>query len=245
MNALLFVATYIVGDNQERLLSLLALHFPQSDDFRAWQLVTHMFMHGSPTHILFNMFGLYTFGGVLERIWGARRFLVFYFVAGVGAGIIFTAVNLYQFSSIYDTLLSNGVSTGSIQNFLDTAISNRDIAKTLDQDKALHFLQIYHGSVVGASGAIYGVLVAFAILFPNAKLALIFLPVPIAAKFFVPAMLLLDLFSEFTGFSLFGGGIAHMAHIGGALIGFLLMLYWRDAAKRRSREDPEIDSEFS
>ena len=163
----------------------------QSPYFEPWQLLTHVFLHGSETHLLFNMIALWSFGRVLERVWGNRRFLLFYLVCGIGAAVI---------SMLVDNLI------------LHTQIN---------------------GAMVGASGAIYGILVAFALLFPNFKIMLIFLPVPIAAKYFVPVLLLIDLTAGFTGVSIFGQNIAHFAHVGGAIVGAVLVFWWSAQSARQ------------
>lgn len=204
-----------------------ALYYPDNPQYGIWQYVTSMFMHGSLPHLLFNMFGLYMFGSALERVWGSKKFLFFYFAAGIGAGIIYTLVNYFQFTASFDFLLNLGLANFEIKEILMTG-SYRDQYPGLEKEMLVEFYRTYHAPMVGASGAIYGVLVAYAIRYPNAKLFLLFIPFPIAAKFFVPALLLLDLFSGVTGFSLFGGGIAHFAHLGGALVGFLLVFYWRN-----------------
>jgi membrane associated rhomboid family serine protease len=160
-------------------------------------------------------------------MWGKGRFLFFYFVSGIGASIIYTLVNYYQFDTIYSELIASGISAGDIQHLLDTKNYNQQLFSAIPEEKLTTLYSLYHIPAVGASGAIYGVLVAFGILFPNAKLAIIFFPVPIAAKYFIPILIALDLFSGVTGISIFGGGVAHFAHVGGALIGFLLMWYWR------------------
>ncbi len=206
---------------------LLALHFPYQADFHIWQFFSHMFMHGNITHILFNMFGVFTFGSLLEEVWGTKRFIVFYLIAGLGAGLIYTGLNVYHFGTYIDQLAAFNVSAESIHTFLVTRIPSSDLTSHLSIDELVNFYRIYNGSMLGASGALYGILVAFAVLFPNAKVMLIFLPVPVKAKYFVPAIIFFDLFSELTGFTIFGGGIAHTAHIGGALIGFILMMYWK------------------
>jgi len=205
----------------------LALYYPENPQYGIWQYVTSMFMHGSVPHLLFNMFGLYMFGSALERVWGSQKFLFFYFAAGIGAGIIYTTVNYFQFSADFDSLLALGLADYQIKDILATG-SYSNQYPGLKEEMLVEFYRTYHTPMVGASGAIYGVLVAYAIRYPNAKLFLLFIPFPIAAKFFVPALLLLDLFSGVTGFSLFGGGIAHFAHLGGALVGFLLVFYWRN-----------------
>lgn len=215
-----FIASSIQGglDNQ------LALYFTQNSHFAPWQFFTHIFMHGSITHLLFNMFALWMFGSQLETVWGGKRFLIFYFICGIGAALIYTGINTYQFNAIYSLLSETGLSSYDIQSMID---KNSYPPAVLSAEQAGELLSIYHAPMVGASGAIYGVLVAFAFIFPNHKLMLIFLPFPIAAKYFVPALISLDLFSGVTGISIFGGGVAHFAHVGGAVIGFLMMFYWR------------------
>ena len=226
VNVVLFGITYLLPDMENTMVEALGLYFPKNEHFGYWQLITNMFMHGGVGHILLNMYALWAFGTPLEQRWGTRRFLVFYFVAGIGAGVIYTLVNYFQFQQIHNELTAMGMSAEDIVRLLKTGEYNpSEIA--LSKERLTSFYHIYNVPAVGASGAIYGVLVAFGMLYPNAKLALLFFPVPIAAKYFIPGLILLDLFSGVTGFSIFGGGIAHFAHIGGAIIGFLLMWYWR------------------
>lgn len=224
INVILFAAGPLMGLN---LQEWLALYFPKNEHFGIWQFVSHMFMHGGFAHILFNMYALWAFGTPLEQMWGRNKFLFFYFSAGIGAGLIYTAVNYYQFNSTYQDLIQLGMNAESIQQILNTGHYNSEILTAIPEKKISEFFQIYHTPAVGASGAIYGVLVAFGMSYPNAKLALIFFPVPIAAKYFIPVLIAIDLFSGVTGFSLFGGGIAHFAHVGGAVIGFIIMQYWK------------------
>jgi len=222
LNVILFVASYMIGLN----LDSLALYFPKNEHFGLWQIVSHMFMQGSYTHILFNMYALWAFGSPLEQMWGRNKFIFFYFSAGIGAGVIYTAVNYFQFSSIFNDMISAGISNSEIQTLLDTGRYNTDILNQISEKRLTDLYQIYNTPAIGASGAIYGVLVAFGMSYPNAKLALIFLPVPIAAKYFIPVLIGLDLFSGVTGFSIFGGNTAYFAHVGGAIIGFIMMKYW-------------------
>lgn len=221
INVILFVAPLLLKLD---LTNMLALHFPENENFGIWQYVTHMFMHGSFPHILFNMYGLWAFGTPLEQMWGRNKFLFFYFSAGLGAGIIYTLVNYYQFNGIYDQIYNLGLSASDIQKVLTTGQYN-DTLITLSSETMNKFYSLYHTPAVGASGAIYGVLVAFGVFFKDAKLALIFLPIPIAAKYFIPIMILGDLFFGMTKYSI--GNVAHFAHIGGALIGFILAMYWK------------------
>lgn len=230
VNIAVFAASYLLPGSSERLVAVGALWYPANGNFGLWQGVSYMFLHANVSHIFFNMFALVSFGSVLEREWGATRFLVFYFLCGVGAALIQTGINWQEFQGLQDRLIAAGLTPSALTSLLEQG------GGRLPSDPAVKALLvelygIYASPMLGASGAIYGLLVAFGFLHPNAKLALIFVPFPIAAKFFVPGLLLLDLFSGVTGFSLFGATIAHFAHLGGAAIGFLLMLLWRDRSR--------------
>lgn len=236
INILFFICSQIVGDDAYKLLSL---HYFENPDFNFWQLFTHMFMHapiyqnnfrdvGGITHIIFNMYGLYMFGSPLEHFWGAKRFLIFYFICGLGAALVNMGVGYYHFHEGLNFLTANGYNKTEVLNVLAQGKYGLDWPKIMPPTMYSNFMDTYVGTVVGASGAIYGVIVAFAFMFPDAGLMLIFVPYPIKAKYFVPVLVLLDLFSGVTGFSIFGGGIAHFAHVGGALFGFILMMIWRN-----------------
>ncbi|WP_299000658.1 rhomboid family intramembrane serine protease [uncultured Tenacibaculum sp.] len=221
INVILFFAPQLLNMD---LTNLFALHYPANEHFGFWQYITHMFMHGGPAHLLFNMYGLWTFGTPLEQMWGRNKFLFFYFSAGIGAGLIYTLANYYQFNGIYEQLIGMGVSPAEIQQILDMGRYN-DSLITLSNKEMSEFYSLYNSPAVGASGAVYGVLVAFGLTYPNAKLALIFFPVPIAAKYFIPLIILSDLFFGMTSYSI--GNIAHFAHVGGAIIGFIIAWYWK------------------
>ncbi len=221
INVILFIVPQFLNLD---LSQFFALYFPENEHFGFWQYFTHIFMHGSFMHIAFNMYALWAFGTPLEQMWGRNKFIFFYFSAGLGAGAIYTLVNYYQFNGFYEELLSSGLSASNIQNILETGRYNENII-TLTNREMSEFYSLYHTPAVGASGAVYGILVAFGMMFPDAKLALIFFPVPIAAKYFIPIMLLGDLFLGVTKYSV--GNVAHFAHIGGALIGFVIVWYWR------------------
>ena len=202
------------------------LYFWQHQDFQIWQFFSYMFLHGSFSHLAFNMIGLWSFGRVLEKVWGARRFLIFYLSCGVGAAVIHLLVAQFQIDAITQQIIAAGFTPTDV---LSVVNQGRDISAgsaAISRDVVSELYGIYNTPAVGASGAIYGILVAFALLFPNFKIMLIFLPVPIAAKFFVPVLLLIDLSAGITGVSIFGSNIAHFAHIGGALIGFMLVQLW-------------------
>ncbi len=221
VNVIIFLAAYF-------FVPILNVYFPlyyiENPNFKIWQPITHMFMHGGFSHILFNMFALYSFGSVLEQIWGGKKFILFYILCGLGAAALHTAVNYWQFHEAYNALIERGISQADINYILQDP--NR-FYNDIDVNTLSTSFKI---PAVGASGAIYGLLVAFAFMFPNAGLALLFIPVPIKAKYFVPGVLILDLVLGFNGAAIFGSGgtgIAHFAHIGGALVGFLLMWFWK------------------
>ncbi len=221
VNVLFFLGTQFTGDVAYKLFSL---YYFDSPNFKLWQPITHMFMHGGFGHILFNMYGLWAFGTPLEERWGRNKFLFFYFSAGLGAALVHTLVNYYQVQGGMDALLAAGVSQGQIADLLATGSYNSSILSSVPQDTIQSLYDAYNTPAVGASGAVYGVLVAFGLMFPNVALMLIFLPVPIKAKYFIPLIILGDLFFGITGSPF---GIAHWAHIGGALFGFIMAYYWK------------------
>lgn len=225
INIIFFVGAQFVPQANE----LLSLHYFESNAFRVWQPLTHMFMHGNIGHIFFNMFALYSFGSALEHFWGSKKFLFFYISCGLGAALLHSLVNYYNFHSGLDILVANGEKTGDVLNLLKGGQYNLNWEQILSGTKFTEFISAYMVPAVGASGAIYGLLTAFAFMFPNAELALMFIPIPIKAKYFVPGLLVIDLFLGLKGGSIFGGGtgIAHFAHIGGAVVGFIMMWYWK------------------
>lgn len=233
INILFFIGTLAIGDPAYQYL---ALYFPESPNFQYWQPITHMFMHGGYMHIFFNMFALYSFGSALEHFWGAKKFLFFYISCGLGAALMNTAINYYYFQEALNTLIANGFHKTEILQVLSQGKIDTRWQELLSVSDFKNFTEAYLGSVVGASGAIYGTIVAFAFMFPNAELALMFIPVPIKAKYFVPGLVLVDLYLGISGQSIFGGGgIAHFAHVGGALFGFLIMWYWKKTQFNNNR----------
>ena len=209
--------------NTDFIYSLFSLHFPENPEFMFWQLITHMFMHGGFLHLAFNMFALWMFGSAIESIFGSKRFLFFYITCGLGAAIAQIGLLYYNFYTELDLITNTGFITSS------------EVLNDLNQGKyALYNGQpliintSFFATMVGASGAIFGILVAFGMFFPESKLMLVFFPVPVKAKFFIPALILLDLFSAITGQAIFSpSNTAFVAHLGGALTGFLIMYYWK------------------
>nr|WP_294939490.1 rhomboid family intramembrane serine protease [uncultured Flavobacterium sp.] len=254
INVIFFVGAQFIPATYD----FLSLFYFESPNFKFWQPITHMFMHApmpNLMHIFFNMFALLSFGSALEHFWGGKKFLFFYISCGLGAAALHSAVNYYEIHSLLDQVSNLNLTQAEIQMLLDMdhrsifdengRMMTGEVKTVLDRvnctqeqfniiDEAS---RIFQGRALGASGAIYGLLVAFAFMFPDAGLALLFIPIPIKAKYFVPALLSLDLYLGVSGNSIFGGGsgIAHFAHIGGALIGFIMMWYWKKNQFNKNR----------
>jgi len=228
INVLFFGATYILKSRGINLDQYLALYFVKNPLFKPWQFVTTMFMHANINHILFNMLALWMFGSPLEQMWGKNKFLFYYFSAGIGASLIYTVANYFNFQPTFNTLLSTGLNETQILNILTTGKYNPVILEHVSEASLGALYQIFNSPAVGASGAIMGLLVGFGMLFPNAELMLLFFPVPVKAKYFIPVLIGLDLFSGLTGVAIFSpSNTAYWAHVGGAVIGLLMMLYWK------------------
>jgi len=210
INVLMFLATFTLERFNIDLTDILGLHFFKATDFRVYQLITYMFMHANFGHLFFNMFALWMFGNTLENIWGSQRFLLFYMVCGIGAGLCQELVQYIQYSTVladYATVNTGGqiIPMSSYLNMMNT---------------------------VGASGAIYGLLLAFGMMFPNSMIYLYFL-FPIKAKWFVIGYAVIELVSGLSG----GSNVAHFAHLGGMLFGLILILYW----KKNGLSGPNFD----
>lgn len=197
INILVMIMTSLNG---EFMYENFSLFYPTSPFFKPWQIVTHMFMHGGFWHIFFNMYTLFIFGCVLERMWGPKKFLFYYFVTGLGAALLHTGVQAIEMQ-VYMQQAAEG-STAAIS--------------------AIHALKMT--PTVGASGAIYGVLMGYAMLFPDSVLTLIFPPISLKAKWFVMIFAGIELFTGVFGR---GGSVAHFAHLGGMLFGWLVIMYWK------------------
>ena len=232
INVLFFLGSMSLGNTA---YDLLALHYPQNPKFVPWQVVTHMFMHGSINHILFNMFGLWMFGGTLAQMWGRNKFLFFYLSTGLGAAALQLGINYFQIITVVGQLVEAGYSATAFTETLQSGQYNTAWLNVISQTELNQLLASFNMSMVGASGALYGILVAFAFLFPNTELMIIFLPIPIKAKYFVPILLASDLFFGFSSYSL--GPIAHFAHLGGAVTGFIMMWYWKKQQFNNNRWD--------
>lgn len=210
INVIVFMATLVATNYGIDLSAYLGLHFFLAKDFNVVQLVTYMFMHGGFTHIFFNMFAVWMFGRILEQTWGPKKFLSFYIICGIGAGLVQEAVQYIY----YLTVLSGyaGVNIG---------------ASVVSMGAYLNMM-----TTVGASGAVYGILLAFGMTYPNDKMFIFPLPFPIKAKWFVVGYVVIELWSAISNNP--GDNVAHFAHLGGMLFGLILILYWKHKNKNNN-----------
>ncbi len=224
INVLVFLAGYILqGTTGVDIDGLFGLHYFQAEIFHPYQMVTYMFLHANFQHLFFNMFGLFMFGRVLEQVWGPKRFLIFYFVTGIGAAIVQQTVQFIELKPIISELNTH------LQNLPASGLDVGDrIIHSRDELLAFKTTFLNRYVTIGASGAIFGVLLAFGMLFPNTEMYLMFIPIPIKAKYMVIGYGALELFSGMSGTS---SGVAHFAHLGGMLFGFFLIRYWKKSNK--------------
>ncbi|MCC8133758.1 MAG: rhomboid family intramembrane serine protease [Tannerellaceae bacterium] len=207
INLLFWFASIVLPRVGIDLVHLLGLHIPGAEDFNPIQFVSYMFLHDTRSfaHVFFNMFAVYMFGRVLENVWGAKRFLIFYMITGIGAGLIQELVWFWDLRDVIfsgqDMINLNGVQLLSKSQFLNLFIT------------------------IGASGAVFGILLAFGMFFPNVPLYIMFLPIPIKAKYFVVFYGLAELFLGVADFG--GDSVAHFAHLGGMLFGYIMIRYWK------------------
>ncbi|MDZ7635677.1 MAG: rhomboid family intramembrane serine protease [Bacteroidales bacterium] len=223
INVVMLILTELLKMSGINLNGILGLYFPKSEFFRSWQVVTHMFMHGGYIHLLFNMFALWMFGRVLEQVWGPKRFLLYYLATGLGAAFFFELVQYIQYNKVMGIL-----SPEQLQLVYDSggeAISQSRNAADAQMGKLNSILNV---PVVGASGAVYGVLLAFGMLFPNTQLMFIFPPIPVKAKYVVIGYAAIELYLAITSP---GSNVAHAAHLGGMIFGYILIRFWRKTTK--------------
>jgi len=207
INVLVFLLSMVVQIGGKSLTDWGALHFFMASDFHLYQFITYQFLHGGFTHLFFNMFALWMFGCVIENVWGPKKFIFYYIFCGIGAGLCQELVQFISFAA-------EGLTSMDPGQMLNV---NGQRLMTVDQVMNL-------SSTIGASGSVYGILLAFGMTFPNERIFIFPLPVPIKAKWFVMIYAGIELFSAMSSV---GDGVAHMAHIGGMLFGFLLIVYWR------------------
>lgn len=217
-------------------IKYFALWFPENENFKFWQIISHMFMHGSTMHIFFNMFALWMFGSIMEQSLGQKKFIFLYFSAGLGAVILQLAFSYYNYNMGVQTLSDAGMTSEEIHNLMEKAYSqwthsgqySVNIPDQSNQDAVKAMLGTYMTPMVGASGAVFGILAGFAMLYPNLPLYLFFVPIPIKAKYLIGGYFILEVYSGVTGTAVLGpSNTAHWAHVGGAVIGFVTIWYWK------------------
>lgn len=228
INITLYVVSMVLLNSGIDLFNLLSGRYFNSVFFEPYQVVSHMFMHSNTDffHVLFNMFALFMFGSHLERLWGAKRFFIFYVASGLGAFILYNSIGVWQIMDLKQQLVGLGYDMSEIKVRL---LEGRpDKIKVIGD--TLPTLQAYAdfnwSRLVGASGAIFGLLAGFAILFPNTELRLLFPPIPVKAKYLIGAYIAFEIYSSIYNSN---DQIAHLAHVGGAIVGAALVLYWRRA----------------
>lgn len=249
INIVMLVAKYALIGMGIDLTEKLGLYYPGSPLFRPYQFITHMFMHADFFHLLFNMFALYMFGKILEMVWGSRRFMIYFFVTGLGAAALHSFVTYLDISSYQKSVMAfmNTPSPELLAAFVKSHIShpanwvvdlvnnwgaspnNTGYAQQANDLVQQALANRVNTPTVGASGAVFGVLLAFGYLFPNTELMLLFPPVPIKAKFFVIGYGAIELY---LGITQSNSNIAHFAHLGGMLFGFILLKYWDKSTKK-------------
>jgi len=230
INAIMYLATVVFQTRGIDLTEIFGLHFFTAQNFEFWQLVTYMFMHGSFGHLFFNMFALWMFGASLENTWGANRFLLYYMVCGIGAGLIQLLVVGLQINSL-SQVLSPDIVQMIRENGLQVINEGKNyIGEMGEYNRALNVV------TVGASGSVFGLLLAFGMMYPNSVIYIYFL-LPLKAKWFVVIYGALELFMGFTGSN---DGVAHFAHLGGMLFGFFLILYWNKGNRFFSFKIPKL-----
>ena len=248
INVLMFAITYTMGMRGINLDNYLALHYWQSPLFSWWQLFTHLFMHGGIQHIAFNMFGLYMFGSILENVWGPKKFLLFYLICGVGAALFYLGVLTVEYNGLHTAIMQYQDHPGYAEfiSFIqkhNINVSEQSLSQWSENptsvesiNSSIRFVNSYYQSViseptVGASGAIFGLLFAFGYLFPNMPLMIMFIPIPVKAKWVVTGYAAIELFSGIQNSA--GDNVAHFAHLGGMLFAFLLLRIWKNKIGNR------------
>ena len=246
LNIICYLGANLLGAGGYELFSL---YYFESTNFKIWQPLTHMFMHAQMpqlSHILFNMFGLVSFGAILENFWGGKRFLIYYILCGLGATAFSFAIDYYQIHHLLDKVAILNLNSNDLSAFLNSSyesiignngqLVNGHLKTVLEnancsQEQFNILLEVkskYMIPSVGASGAIYGLLAAFAVMLPNSTMGMMFIPIQIKAKYFVPIIVAIDLYAGVSGNPLFGQGIGHFAHVGGAVTGLILLFLMRN-----------------
>jgi len=227
LNVMFFVVSVVLAQNGTDISRMLGAHYFNSFLFQPFQIVTHMFMHSITDffHILFNMILLIMFGGHLERTWGSKRYFIFYVACGLGAIVLYNSIGMFQIYELKNALIADGYDIRILNNQLAAEnFESIQIHSASSQVLLQNYINLSFSTLVGASGAVFGLLAGFAMLFPNTELMLLFPPIPIKAKYLIGGYLAFEVYS-----SIYRSGdqIAHLAHVGGAVVGIIIILIWR------------------
>ena len=226
LNIMFFVATLILETQKIDLVSQFGAHYVNSPLFQPFQIVTHFFMHGGIFHIFFNMWLFVMLGAYLERIWGPKRFFIFYIATALGAFGLYNIMGVYELEVLKNQLVQQGFDLNEINNMIRNGEYNQ--AAFIDNSSYHDYVINSFTPMVGASGAVFGIMSAFAILFPNTEFMIYFM-FPIKAKFLVGGYLLLEMYLAYQDNA--GDNTAHLAHVGGAIVGGIIVLIWRKTDK--------------
>lgn len=236
VNVIFYIGSMLIGEPAYKIMSL---YYFENPNFQIWQPITHMFMHDSSSimHILFNMLALFWFGVPLEDNWGTKKFLFFYFSAGLGAFFLSQGVTWFSIQQATSSLLEAGMNPNDINDFFATGQYSQGVLNSISLDTLTGYYRDFNTPSLGASGAVYGVAAAFVLFYPNVELMMLFLPIPIKAKYMITGLLVANVISGISGYPLLGENVGVWAHVGGAIIGLLMAYYWKKNSFNNTRWD--------
>ena len=229
LNVLFFVLKFFFEGQGVDLDRTLGAYYFNSPLFQPFQAITHFFMHGGLMHIFLNMWLFVMLGANLERLWGPKRFFIFYIASALGAFVLYNIIGVYQIEQLKTALTASNIDLDTFNNIIKNSASQSELRVITSGDQIQKYLSLTTTPLVGASGAVFGILAAFAILFPNTEFLLYF-AIPVKAKYLVGAYFIYELYKSFNGTE--GDNVAHLAHVGGAIVGAIIVLYWRKIDKQ-------------
>lgn len=236
LNIVVFIGIAVMESKGVYLRNILSAYPINSPSFNPYQIISHMFVHADLGHIFFNMVALVIFGSILEKVWGPKRFFIFYLASGIGAFLLYQSIAMFQIHQLNEVLIAKGYDPNilyyDIKNSMSMYSQQVKFYPTNNPDidfKIAKLISLYTSGAQGASGAIFGVSAGFAILFPNTQIQLLFPPIPIRAKYLIGGYFAIELYLSFQKIE--GDHIAHLAHVGGAIVGAILVLIWRRTGK--------------
>jgi membrane associated rhomboid family serine protease len=224
LNVLFFLATLVFESKGIYLIESLGAHYINSPRFEPYQIITHFFMHAGIWHLFMNMYLFVILGSYLERLWGEKRFFIFYVASAMGAFVLYNSIGMYELMQVKKQIISLGYDLSEINKYV---LLNQIPVR--DTNLFSHYADMVNTPMVGASGAVFGIMAAFAILFPNTEF-MIYFAIPVKAKFLVGGYFLWELYNSI--YVTPGDNVAHLAHVGGAIVGAAIILYWRKRDKK-------------